>query len=126
VEDSWFDFTAALIRADTSEARTLAETLAAKLTAALPEQTTVRRGSTRLLSRAKQFERVDVLLGEETFSLELVGPRAQTTRTKMVRGVVIKREELPLDRWLDALAQALSAEARQSETARVALERLLG
>jgi hypothetical protein len=126
VEDNWFDFTSALVRADMSEARTLAETLAAKLTAALPEQTTVRRGPTRLLSRAKRFERVEVLLGEETFSLELVGARAQTARAKTVRGVVIKREELPLDRWLDALGQALSAEAQRSETARVALERLLG
>jgi hypothetical protein len=32
---------------------------------------------------------------------------------------------MPLDAWLDALSEALSAEAARSETARLSLERLL-
>jgi hypothetical protein len=39
--------------------------------------------------------------------------------------VVIRRQELELDRWLEALDRALAAEAQRSETARLALERLL-
>ena len=65
-------------------------------------------------------------LGEETFVLSLSGEKAQTSRAKTVRGVVIKRQDLPLDAWLDALSDALDVEAQRSEAARLSLERLLG
>jgi hypothetical protein len=67
-----------------------------------------------------------VQLGEETFVLSLSGEKAQTTRAKTVRGVVIKRQELPLDAWLEALSDALGDEAQRSEAARLSLEQLLG
>jgi hypothetical protein len=67
-----------------------------------------------------------VQLGEETFVLSLSGERAETTRAKTVRGVVIKRQTLALDAWLEALSDALGAEAQRSEAARLSLERLLG
>ena len=79
-----------------------------------------------MLSREKRLESVEVQLGEETFVLSLAGERAKTSRAKTVRGVVIKRQELPLDAWLDALSDALSAEAQRSEAVRLSLERLLG
>jgi hypothetical protein len=120
-----FDLAASSLRADASDARALAEALAAKLGEALPDQTRTRRRSGRPLSRAKRLESVEVQLGEETFVLSLSGERAETTRAKTVRGVVIKRQELPLDAWLEALSDALSAEAQRSEAARLSLERLL-
>ena len=86
---------------------------------------TRRRGG-RLLSREKRLQSVEVQFGEETFVLSLSGETAETTRVKAVRGVVIKREQLPLDAWLAALSDALSAEAQRSEAARLSLERLLG
>ena len=49
----------------------------------------------------------------------------QVRRRRLVRGVALATEELPLDRWLDELAAALLAEARRSEQDRLALERLL-
>ncbi len=125
MEEERFDLVAASVRADASDARALAEALATKLCAALPDQTTVRRRATRRLSREKRVESVEVRLGEDTFSLILGGAGALTQRARTVRGVVIKREELPLDRWLGALDQALAEEARRSQTARVALEQLL-
>ena len=64
-------------------------------------------------------------LGEDTFTLSLAGTGAQTARARAVRGVVIKREALPIDQWLQALGQALAAEAQRSEAARQALEHLL-
>jgi hypothetical protein len=42
-----------------------------------------------------------------------------------VRGIVIKSEPLDLDAWIEALSRELAAQARQSERARIALERLL-
>ena len=125
MEEHRIDLAASSLRADASDSRALAEGLATKLSEALPDQTrTIRQGG-RLLSRGKRLERLEVQLGDETFVLSLSGQRAQTILAKTVRGVVIKRQELPLDAWLDALSEALSTEAERSETARLSLERLL-
>lgn len=126
MEERRFDLAASSLRADASDARALAEALAAKLGEALPGQTKVRRLGGRLLSKGKRLESVEVQLGEETFVLSLAGDRALTSRAKTVRGVVIKRQELSLDAWLEALSDALSVEAERSESARLSLERLLG
>jgi hypothetical protein len=125
VQEREFDLAASVLRADASDARALAEALAQKLSVALPEQTKIRRRSPKLLSRNKQVERVEVQLGTDTFLLSVLGTGAEAARAKTVHGVVIKREELPLDQWLETLLQALAAEARRSETTRLALERLL-
>jgi hypothetical protein len=125
VEPQRFDLAAGLLRADSSDARTLAEALATKLATALPDQTTVRRKSSGLLSREKRLERLEVRLGDETFSLSLTGHSAEASRAKVVHGIVIKREALDLEHWLGALDEALAAEAQRSETARLALERML-
>jgi hypothetical protein len=120
------DLAASSLRADASDSRALAEALAAKLSEALPDQTRTTRQGGRFLSRDKRLERLEVQLGDETFVLSLSGQRAETILARTVRGVVIKRQELPLDAWLDALSGALDAEAERSETARLSLERLLG
>jgi hypothetical protein len=121
-----FDLAASSLRADASDSRALAEALAAKLSEALPDQTRTRRQAGGFMSRKKRLDRVEVQLGEETFVLALSGEQAETSLAKTVRGVVIKRQDLPLDAWLDALSGALGAEAERSEAARLALERLLG
>jgi hypothetical protein len=121
-----FDLAASSLRADAADARALAEALAAKLGEALPDQTRIRRRGGGFLSREKRLESVEVQLGEETFVLSLSGEKAETTRAKTVRGVVIKRQQLSLDAWLEALSDALGAEAQRSEAARQSLERLLG
>jgi hypothetical protein len=119
------DLAAALLRASGSDAQLLAEALATKLAGALPGQTSVRRKASGLLSRHKRVTDVDVRLGDEAFSLSVAGVSAKASRAKVVQGIVIKREELPLERWLTSLDQALAAEAQRSESARLALERLL-
>lgn len=121
-----FDLAASSLRADSSDSRALAEALAVKLSEALPNQTRVRRQAARFLSRDKRLERVEVQLGDQTFVLSLAGDTAETIVAKTVGGVVIKRQPVPLDAWLDALSDALSAEAERSESARLSLERLLG
>ena len=121
-----FDLAASSLRADAADSRALAEALAAKLSEALPSQTRTRRQAARFLSRDKRLDRVEVQLGDETFVLSLSGETAETSVAKTVRGVVIKRQDLALDAWLDALSEALGAEAERSEAARLSLERLLG
>ena len=125
MEPEPLDLAAALLRASGSDAQLLAEALATKLASALPGQTSVRRKASGLLSREKRVTDVDVRLGDETFSLSVARSIAVTSRAKVVGGIVIKREELPLEQWLSGLDQARSAEAQRSESARLALERLL-
>jgi hypothetical protein len=126
VAEHRFDLAASSLRADAADSRALAEALAAKLSEALPSQTRTRRQAARFLSRDKRLECVEVQLGDETFVLSLSGEKAETSLAKTVRGVVIKRQALPLDAWLAALSEALGAEAERSEATRLSLERLLG
>jgi hypothetical protein len=125
MEEQRIDLAASSLRADASDSRALAEALAAKLSEALPEQTKAIRQGGRFRSKDKRLERLEVQLGDETFVLSLLGQRAETVVAKTVRGVVIRRQEMPLDAWLDALSEALTAEAARSETARLSLEQLL-
>jgi hypothetical protein len=57
--------------------------------------------------------------------LSMNGDTAEARRSKAVRGVVIKSEQLSLDAWLEALSAALTEKAHESETDRIALQRLL-
>jgi hypothetical protein len=117
-----FDLVAASLRADASDTRSLTEALAVKLEGALPQQTRVERRSRGLLSRRSEIRRVEVDCGDYRYTLAADGV---ATRAHEVRGIVLKNEPLALDAWIDALARDLSEQARTSEAARLALERLL-
>jgi hypothetical protein len=125
VEEERLDLLAGSLRADSSDARTLIEALATKLEAALPNQTLVERKATRPFSRTKRVERIAISLGEHSYKLSMIGGSATATRSKAVGGITIRNEDLSLDEWLSNLTAALGAEAKRSETARIALERLL-
>jgi hypothetical protein len=79
-----------------------------------------------LLARRKRVRRIAVDLGEERFQLEHHDGRVQGRRARVVRGIVLKTEELGLEEWIDALSAELADQARSSERARLAAERLLG
>ena len=70
--------------------------------------------------------RRSVLLFSEEAALVAEKGRVQASRGKVVRGIVLKTEQLPLDAWIDELSRELTQEAEQSEQGRIALERLLG
>jgi hypothetical protein len=120
-----FDLVVSSLRADAADTRSLVEALATKLERALPAETHVDRKAAKLLSRDKQVTRIDLRLGDLSYALRMEGDRAQTKRSKTSGGIVLKSEELPLEAWLDALAETLRAEAQRSESTRLALERLL-
>lgn len=109
-----------------TDTRSLVEALASKLEGALPSETRVQRRPTRRFSNDKRVAAIETTLGDHTYQLSMNGDAAECRRGKSVRGVVIKSEELSLDAWLEALSAALTEKARESETARTALERLLG
>ncbi|HCF84887.1 MAG TPA: hypothetical protein DEV72_06780 [Ktedonobacter sp.] len=48
-----------------------------------------------------------------------------TQRAKVVRGIVLKTEQIPVEQWINELASALAEEAAHSAQARDSLERFL-
>ena len=116
---------AASLRADSTDVKAFLEALAAKLEGSLPNQTVVTRHS-GLFSREHPVKEITVTLGEYQYriSRERQGPLV-ALRAKVVRGIVLKTEQLPVEQWIDELADALAQTAAQSAQARAALERFL-
>jgi hypothetical protein len=124
MEDPGFELVAASLRADATDLAAFVEALAVKLEGALPGSVHVeRRGG--LFSREKRVRRISVTMAETRYDLERDDGSLRTSRCSEVRGIVIKSEPLDLDAWIEALSRDLSEQARQSERARIALERLL-
>jgi hypothetical protein len=123
--DLSFDVLVSSLRADAVDTRALVEALATKLERALPADTQIERKATKLLSRDTRVTRIEVRLGDVSYRLLIEGGHTTTRRSRSSRGIVLKSEELTLDAWLESLAATLQAEAQQSESARLALERLL-
>jgi hypothetical protein len=121
-----FDLDAASLRADESELAVSVEALAGSLEQALPNIASVERhkvGGFR--SKRREVKRIAVGLGEEHFELTREGQELRCTRNKVVRGIAIAHDELPLDAWVAALVAGVSRRAEVSERDRAALEGLL-
>jgi hypothetical protein len=124
--DQDFDLDAAGLRADGADLATNVEVLATKLEDALPAQTTVQRRSKKLFGGDKVVSAIEVRLGESRWALTVKGHAVDCAREQEVRGIVIKREQLEVDAWVQGLAQELRVAAQTSEQARSALSTLLG
>src|SRR5579872_4809549 len=123
-ESDDFEMLAASLRADARDMSTFVEALASKLEGALPNQTHVERKSGALFSKEKRVRRVQVDLGDSRYELGVHDGRIEAVRAKAVRGIVLKREILPLEAWIEELSREIAGLARGSEQARIALERL--
>jgi hypothetical protein len=125
MEDPGFELVAASLRADATDVAAFVEALAVKLEGALPGGVRVERRGGGLFSREKRVRRISVSFDETRYDLEREDGTLRTSRRSEVRGIVIKSEALDLDAWIEALSRELATQARESERARVALERLL-
>ncbi len=116
---------AASLRADYTDARAFLEALAVKLEGSLPQHTTVTRHSS-LFSREHPVREISVSLGDYQYRIgrERQGPLV-TQRAKVVRGIVLKTEQVPVEQWIEELAEGLAQIATNSAQARAALERFL-
>jgi len=123
---SELDLAAASVRADRADTQAMVEALAMRLEEALPRIATVKRrrvGGFR--SKRSEVERIAVELGDERFELAASAGSAQCLRTKVVRGIALKREEVPIDAWVRELVDAVVADAAVGERARSVLEGLV-
>ncbi len=119
MSDSGGDFhlLAAALRQDAADAAAYAAVLTGSLADALPPGcVTVDR------TWRGRVRRLIVRLGERTLVLA-EGPVAEIHHE--VHGIVLSRERVSLDAWVDALAQGLIVQAEASARAAAALRRLL-
>ncbi len=121
---------AAALRADLGDLATYERLLAGVLNDTLPEGVmTVDRDRSlgdRVAGRPGVVRGIQIALGDERLELERKNGRLVAFVTRSVRGVAISHREVGLEEWCAAFARALAEFAKQSERARLALERLLG
>jgi hypothetical protein len=118
------DLVTASLRADAGDLGTFVEALAVKLEGAIPGGVSVERRRDGMFG-PKRVRRIAVDAGDRRLELRAGDGSVQTLSSRLSGGIVLKREELPTDDWLRALGEALAAHARNSQTTRQALERLL-
>lgn len=116
---------AAALRMDTQASGDLLESLATKLSQSLPQQTTVRRGGW-FLSSKKPVEEITVRFDEMQYQIVREKNGSMTSvEQKLVRGVVLKTNEVSVDKWIADIAGEISKLAQESSQTREALKKFV-
>jgi hypothetical protein len=124
--DESFDLPAAALRSDQAEVGTSIEVLAATLEQALPQIASVeRRKVGGFRSKRREVQRIVLAIDEDQFELQPTAHGLQCTRHKVVRGITLSRQELPLADWLAEMIAGVARRADIEERDRIALEGLL-
>jgi len=114
----------ALLSRYQQDQQALVEQLATFLESSLPRQIEVRR--TRGLVGPKHTVRLAVELGGMRYRLERGrGDAFEASRARVVRGVALRTDSLPIDAWLEELGVAIAAELERTASGRAALAKLL-
>lgn len=120
---------AAALRQDSADLDIYAKVLSVNLVESLPRDAVqvVRKRSLsdRAAGREGSVTNLDVALGDSRLALRMDRGRVVGEICKEVRGVVLSRQQVGLDEWIAALAQALSDAASSNAKAREALQRWL-
>jgi hypothetical protein len=123
---SALDLAAAEVRVDRADTHALIEALAVRLEESLPRLASVKRrriGGFR--SKESEVERIEIVLNDERFELLQARGGLQCTRHRVVRGITLKRDELPVTQWINELVEEVIRAAGVGEQARIALEGLV-
>jgi AcrR family transcriptional regulator len=120
------DLAAAELRADSLDLDALVAALAARLEDALPHFVIVKRSRVGgFRSKETEVRTITLNLGDARFELERTVGGFACTRHAVVRGITLRREEQPLDAWVDDVVAAVAQTAGVGEQARIALEGLV-
>jgi len=120
------DLAAAEVRADREDTHALIEAFAARLEDALPQLAVVKRRRVGgLRSKRSEVDRIEVTLHDQRFELDHSRGGCHCTRHTVVRGITLKREELPIADWMRELVTEVTRTAELGEQSRIALEGLL-
>jgi hypothetical protein len=119
----------AALRMDSADVALYARVLSKSLSEALPpEYVTIERErsmSDRMKGRPGEITRVAVRLGDQLMTLAVKHGQPYAEICREVRGVVLSRENVPVQQWASALASALVVHAENNAQAAEALRRLI-
>ncbi|HEX4398402.1 MAG TPA: hypothetical protein VH136_12250 [Trebonia sp.] len=119
----------AALRMDSADVAVYARVLTKSLSEALPPgYVTVERErsvSDRMRGRPGEVSKVVVRLGDQLMTLAVKNGQPAAEICREVRGVVLSRENVPLQQWASALASALVVHAENNAQAAEALRRLV-
>jgi hypothetical protein len=82
-----------------------------------------RRGG--LLRKSEEIRTVQVTLGDDVLRAEIDGASVRCTVGHSSGGIRIRSDQVDMGTWLKRLLGALQAEAKQSESTRLALEKIM-
>ena len=123
--DSSFDESAAWIRRSQSDMKAFLEALAERLEQGMPGFVEIDRKKDGLFSHHQHLVHLSVHAGEFDYHLNFDGAHVETLRARVVRGVVLKREILPLGAWLQSLLQDTAAISAEMQAASQTLHAFL-
>jgi hypothetical protein len=119
----------AALRLDSADVAVYARVLTKSLSEALPPgYVTVERErsmSDRMRGRPGEVSKVVIRLGDQLMTLEVKNGQPAAEICREVRGVVLSRQNVPLQQWASALASALVLHAENNAQAAQALRRLV-
>ena len=119
----------AALRLDSADVAVYARVLTNSLSEALPPgYVTVERErsmSDRMRGRPGEISKLAIRLGDQLMTLEVKNGQPAAEICREVRGVVLSRQNVPLQQWASALASALVQHAENNAQAAQALRRLV-
>ena len=119
----------AALRLDSADVAVYARVLTKSLSEALPPgYVTVERErsmSDRMRGRPGEVSKVAIRLGDQLMTLEVKNGQPAAEICREVRGVVLSRQNVPVQQWASALASALVLHAENNAQAAQALRRLV-
>jgi len=128
-EGAWEEIgvSAALAKSYASDQGSFLPMLAGLLDGSMPEALEIERKPIRFLSKDKRITLLRLHLGDDTYMLQQPDPDGRLIgwHVKTVRGITLKTEQIPLDRWLAEVGAIVTERAKQSETAALALKNFL-
>ena len=119
------DVLAAALRMDSQESSDLLEFLAQKLEQSLPQNTTVKRSGWFMFPK-HPVQEITVRFDDYQYQITREPHGAFNAKVmKLVRGVVLKTTQVPVEQWTDEVAQQLAVLAGRSAQTRNALNKFI-
>jgi hypothetical protein len=112
------------LRAEMNDVHQLLRVLVKSLVESLGERVKVERKG-GLLRKSEEIKSVEVEIGHDVFRADPHGSGVDCSVGHSSGGIRIRSEQVPLEEWIERLLRALQTEAAHSQTARLALERIV-
>lgn len=109
---------------DGKDIKMMLKVLAGQLSGPLGDRLQVERQG-GLFRKSDEIKSLTASVGNDEFEAFLKGSSVECRVGRSSGGIRIRSEEVGMDDWLRRLLQALQAEAAHSESARVALEKIV-